>query len=251
MLLTGKTALVTGATSGIGAETARAFAREGATIVLTGRNSERGEQLLAELDAEAAFIRNELGTAPAADSLVSATLQRFGRLDVLVNNAGVVYHETVPDTSDAQWEETVATNVSAVFYLSRAAVREMIPAGGGVIVNVTSTLGLVAFERTAAYCASKAAVIQLTRAMAVDHAKDNVRINTVCPGSVDTPMLVGEAKAFGISAEEARRSWAAFSANGRLATAEDVADAIVFLASDRAKHIHGTSLVVDGGSSAS
>ena len=251
MVLAGKTALVTGATSGIGAETARVFAREGATIVLTGRNTERGERLLGELDTEAVFIRSELGTSSAADSLVSATLQRFGRLDVLVNNAGVVYHETVPDTSDAHWEETMATNVSAVFYLSRAAVREMIPAGGGIIVNVTSTLGLVGFERTAAYCASKAAVIQLTRAMAVDHAKDNVRINTVCPGSVDTPMLVGEAKAFGISAEEARRSWAAFSANGRLATAEDVADAIVFLASDRAKHIHGTSLVVDGGSSVS
>ena len=125
MGLAGKTALVTGATSGIGAETARAFAREGATVVLTGRSSERGERLLAELDTEATFIQSELGTSAAADSLVSATVLRFGRLDVLVNSAGVVYHETVPETSDAHWEETMAINVSAVFYLSRAAVREM------------------------------------------------------------------------------------------------------------------------------
>ena len=251
MGLMGKGVLVTGATSGIGSQCARAFAREGARLVLTGRSAERGEAIAAELaDGSAAFVRSELGTPAAADALVANCVERLGSLDVLVNSAGVIHHRNVPETSDEQWEETIAVNLSAVFYLSRAAVREMVPAGGGVIVNIASTWGIVAGENVAAYCASKGAVIALTRAMAADHARENVRVNAVCPGAVDTPMLVQEAEQVGMSAEQGRRVWAQDAPNRRLASAEEIADAVVFLASERARHIHGIALPVDGGATA-
>lgn len=250
MGLAGKAVLVTGATSGIGAQCARAFAREGAKLMLTGRNAERGEALAAELaggDASACFVPSELGGAGAADVLVAECAEKLGSLDVLVNSAGVIHHRNAPETSDEEWEETIAVNLSAVFYLSRAAVREMVPAGGGVIVNIASTWGIVAGERVAAYCASKGAVIALTRAMAVDHAREKVRVNAVCPGAVDTPMLVNEARQVGMAPDEGRRVWAADAPNRRLASPEEIADAVVFLASERARHIHGIALPVDGG----
>ena len=159
----------------------------------------------------------------------------------------MVYHHTVPNTSDEIWREPMSVNVDAVFYLSRAAVTRMIKQGGGIIVNVASTWGLVGAAQTAAYCASKGAVIQLTRAMAVDHAAANVRINVVCPGAVDTPMLIREAKAFGVEAEQGRSMWAMDAPDQKLATAHDIAQAVCFLASDGAQHIHGTALPVDGG----
>ena len=248
MSFEGKTVLITGATSGIGAQCARAFAREGARLVLSGRSTERGEAIAAELGGgNATFVRSDLGTAAAADALVAECVGQLGRLDVLVNSAGVIHHRNAAQTSDAQWEETIAVNLSAVFYLSRAALRVMVPAGGGSIVNVASTWGIVAGEGVAAYCASKGAVIALTRAMAADHARENVRVNAVCPGAVDTPMLVREAEQLGMSAEEGRRVWARDAPNRRLASAGEVADAVVFLASDRARHIHGVALPVDGG----
>lgn len=247
MLLEGKSALVTGATSGIGEATARAFADEGAQVILTGRNQERGAALKAELGESAFFLRAELGTADSANRLIEEATSRLGGLDILVNSAGVVYHHTVPNTTDDVWQETMSINVDAVFYLSRAAVIGMIERGGGVIVNVASNWGLVGAAQTAAYCASKGAVIQLTRAMAVDHAASNVRINAVCPGGVDTPMLAREAEAFGMSLEEGREMWAMDAPDQRLASAEDIADAVTFLASERAKHIHGAVLPVDGG----
>lgn len=250
MGLAGNAVLVTGATSGIGAQCARAFAREGAKLMLTGRNAERGEALAAELaggDASACFVPSELGSAGAADALIAECVGRLGSLDVLVNSAGVIHHRNAPETSDEEWEETIAVNLSAVFYLSRAAVREMVPAGGGVIVNIASTWGIVAGERVAAYCASKGAVIALTRAMAVDHAREKVRVNAVCPGAVDTPMLVNEARQVGMDPDEGRRVWAADAPNRRLASAEEIADAVMFLASERARHIHGIALPVDGG----
>ena len=247
MLLRDKSALITGATSGIGEATARMFVQEGARVVLTGRSQPRGDTLSAALGENADFVQTELGTAASANRLIDEAAKRLGGLDILVNSAGVVYHQTVPNTSDEIWQETMSINVDAVFYLSRAAVIGMIERGGGVIVNVASTWGLVGAAQTAAYCASKGAVIQLTRAMAVDHAVDNVRINAVCPGGVDTPMLAREAEAFGVDLEEGRQMWAKDAPDKKLATAEDIADAVTFLASSRAKHIHGAVLAVDGG----
>ena len=248
-MLNDRTILVTGATSGIGAATAQACARAGARVVLSGRNLEAGEVLLAELPGQGHhFVAADLRDRRQAQALISAVIDKAGRLDVLVNNAGVVHHATVVETSDADWDDTIAVNLSAVFYLCRAAIPPMIEQGGGVIVNIASTWGLVGAEQSAAYCASKGAVIQLTRSMAMDHARHNLRVNAVAPGAVDTPMLAAEAAAFGLDVEHCRKTWAEEAPARALATAGDVADAIVFLASDRSRHIHGTVLPVDGGS---
>ena len=248
-MLRGKIILVTGATSGIGAATALACAREGAALVLTGRNRDAADKLISKLPAgDHHFIEADLSDGEQAQGLVGKAVHRAGRLDGLINNAGVVHHATVPDTTDENWAETIAVNLSAVFYICRAAIPVFREQGGGVIVNVASTWGLVGAEQSAAYCASKGGVIQLTRSMAMDHARDNIRINAVAPGAVDTPMLAAEAAEFGLSAEEGRKLWAADAPNNSLASAEDIAEAIVFLASDRAKHIHGIALPVDGGS---
>lgn len=248
-MFSGKTILVTGATSGIGAATASAFAREGARVVLSGRNAAAGNTLRASLDGDGhLFMAADLGERNSARRLIGEVLRQVGTLDVLVNNAGVVHHSTVPQTSDSHWEETIAVNLNAVFYLCRAAIPAMIAAGGGAIVNVASTWGLVGAEQAAAYCASKGAVIQLTRSMAIDHARDGLRINAVAPGAVDTPMLEAEAAELGLNADQCREQWAAGTPDRSLASAADVADAILFLASERARHIHGSVLPVDGGS---
>ena len=248
-MLNGKIVLVTGATSGIGFATATACAREGASVIVSGRNRSAGEDLVSRLDGDShCFVAADLSVKKQAQSLIGDVLEKVGNLDILVNNAGVVHHATVPETSDEHWDDTLAVNLSAIFFLCRAAIPAMIEQGGGVIVNVASTWGLVGAENSAAYCASKGAVIQLTRCMAMDHARENVRINAVCPGAVDTPMLESEAVTFGLSADEGRKLWATDSATKTLASAEDIADAIVFLASERAKHIHGVALPVDGGS---
>lgn len=248
-MLSGKTILVTGATSGIGAETARTCAREGATVVLSGRNASAGTDLISKLPGkDHQFIATDLSDAAQAQELVGKVIDKTGKLDGLVNNAGVAHHATVPGTSDADWDDTIAVNLSAVFYMCRAAIPVMKNQGGGVIVNVASTWGLVGAEQSAAYCASKGGVIQLTRSMAMDHARDNVRINAVAPGAVDTPMLRAEAEEFGLSADEGCKLWARDAPNQSLASVEDIAEAVVFLASNKSKHIHGIVLPVDGGS---
>ena len=247
-MLNGKTILVTGATSGIGSATAEVCAQAGARIVASGRNTAAGDELLSRLEgSEHVFVTANLDDPDQAKSLFAKAMTLVENIDGLVNSAGVIHHANVPDTSDANWDDTIAVNLNAVFYLCRAAIPAMIEQGGGVIVNVASTWGLVGAEKSAAYCATKGAVIQLTRSMAIDHAEDNVRINAVAPGAVDTPMLAGEASEFGLSTEEANELWAADAPNRKLASATEVADAIVFLLSDRSKHIHGIALPVDGG----
>lgn len=244
-----KTAVVTGATSGIGSAIARCFAEAGARLVLSGRNRERGDAFAEELSrrgAEAVFVSGDLTDPAACARLVDATMDRLGRLDVLVNNAGVIHMADVVETTDAQWRETMAVNLDAVFFLCRAAVPAMRRGGGGAIVNISSDWAVVAARQAVAYCASKAAVLHLTRALALDHAQDNIRVNAVCPGDTDTPMfdagLDSEA-----DAAEARRLAGLAHPLGRIATPEEVARAVLFLASDAASFTTGTSLLVDGG----
>lgn len=243
-----KIALVTGATSGIGEEVVRVFVEQGSKVLATGRNEPQGERLVEELGAErCAFRSADLCQPGIADSLVDETVARFGALHVLVNSAGMIHHADALETSDDLWRRHMAINVDALFYLSRAAVRHMKAHGGGAIVNISSEWGLVGAERAVAYCASKGAVVQITRAMALDHAADGITVNAVCPGGVDTPMLAAEAKRFGMTADEARAQWSAASPNKRIATARDVAHAVLFLSSDAARHINGVALSVDGG----
>ena len=244
-----KTVLITGATSGIGQTSAELFALGGATVVAVGRNTSRGQALVERLEGSGhSFVPADLSGKNEAQSLVDKVTEVSGTVDILVNSAGVALHATVPETDDQIWENTMAVNLNAIFYLCRALIPKMIIKGGGVIVNVASTWGLAGAEKSAAYCASKGALIQLTRSMAIDHAKDNVRINAVCPGAVDSPMLAAESAAFGLSVSDGKALWASDAANNKLAMTEDIANAILFLASENASHIHGISLPVDGGS---
>jgi NAD(P)-dependent dehydrogenase (short-subunit alcohol dehydrogenase family) len=244
-MLAGKVTLITGATSGIGTATARLFAERGARLVLTGRNAGAGEALAAELGA--VFLAADLAAPGAPQRLVDWAVARHGRLDVLVNNAGILFQGDSQACTDAQWDAVLAVNVTAVFRVSRTAVMVMATQGGGAIVNVASDWGLVAAQQAIAYGTSKGAIVQLTRSMAADHARQGIRVNAVCPGDTDTPMLrllAGEDKEAGL------RAMAAAIPLGRIGQPRDSAAAIAFLASDDASFITGAMLPVDGGNSA-
>ncbi len=253
MDLEGKVVLVSGATSGIGAACARHFGAAGAHVVVAGRDRKRGRSVADAVEragGAATLLTGDLREPAVCARLVSDTVEALGRLDVLVNNAGVIHRASVDETSDQQWRETMAVNLDAVFQLSRAAVPVMKGQGGGAIVNVASDWALVGGPRAAAYCASKGAVLQLTRAMAVDHARDGIRVNVVCPGDTDTPMLEAEFRQRGLDREAGLGEAAAEIPLGRVATADDVARAVLFLASDAAAFITGAALPVDGGNTA-
>ena len=253
MQLKDKVVLVTGATSGIGAAIAEACAAAGATLMLTGRSAERGNHALKRAQsrgAQAQFLAGNLSEPHWPDAIVAETVRRCGRLDVLVNNAGIIYRGTVADCSDVEWDDIVAVNVTAVFRLSRAAVRRMREQGGVTIVNIASDWGLVGGRNAFAYCASKGAVVQMTRAMALDHAKDNIRVNCVCPGDVDTPMLASGIAKRGMTQEQGLKHLGAQVPLGRVARPEEIAKAVVFLASDDSSYMTGAMLAADGGNTA-
>ena len=241
-------ALVTGASSGIGAATAIAFAEAGWDVMAAGRDEGRLEEV-ADVSDSISTWSGELVEAEDCDELVADTIDEFGNIDCLVNCAGVIVRANAANTSDDDWRLTMGINLDAVFYLSRAALPCLVNTTGS-IVNVASDWGLKGGERAAAYCASKGAVVQLTRAMAIDHARDGLRINAVCPGDIDTPMLVNEAEDEGVDLNEHLAQAAEESPNGRIGTPEEVAALILFLASDAATHITGTAIPIDGGVSA-
>src|SRR5581483_828104 len=191
--LGGKAALITGATSGIGLAIAERFAAEHARLLLTGRNEAEGTKLAKRLNAH--FIAGDVTERGLADRLVEATVERYGRIDVLVNNAGIVHRGTALETSDDDFARIMAVNVEAVFRFSRAAIRPMVAqfemdGRGGAIVNIASDWAFVAGRAELAYCTSKGAVVQMTRALALDHARQGIRVNCVAPGDVETPMLL-------------------------------------------------------------
>lgn len=243
-MLNGKIALITGATAGIGAATARLFAARGARVLLTGRNEVSGGALAAELNGD--FLAADIAGPDTPARLTAWAKARHGRLDILVNNAGILFQGDAPQCTDEEWDRTMLVNVTSVFRLSRAVVGQMAEQGGGAIVNVASDWGLVAADKAVAYGTSKGAIIQLTRSMAKDHARQGVRVNAVCPGDTDTAMLRREA---GDSPARLAELAEAIPL-GRLGRPEDVAAAIAFLASDDAAFITGAALPVDGGNSA-
>ena len=245
----GKTALVTGATSGLGMAIAEAFASSGADVALAGRDPQRGAQLLERLRAlgrRVEFIPGDITDRIYCESLVGEAMSSFGRLDVVVNSAGVAYHATVDATTDEQWQNTFGVNVNGMFYVCRAAVPAL-RERGGVIVNIASDAALTGSRHLVAYCASKGAVLQMTRAMALDHAREGIRVIAICPGDVDTPMLRGEFRDLGLTAEEGLRQSAENVPLNRVCTPEEVADLVLYSASDSGRFMTGYPLVMDGG----
>jgi NAD(P)-dependent dehydrogenase (short-subunit alcohol dehydrogenase family) len=247
----GKVALVTGATSGIGQACAEVLTQAGAKVVVAGRDAGRGELVCASIrqaGGEAEFRSLDVTDARACDTAVTATLDRFGRLDILVNGAGISAGASVLETSDEDWIRVLDTNLSGVFYMSRATVPAMRGQGGGTIVNVASDWALFADGKAAAYCTSKGGVLMLTKAMALDHARQGIRVNCVCPAEIDTPMLTATAGAMGLDLEKARAHWGEALPIGRIGRPEEVAWAVLYLASDAAGFLTGVALPVDGGS---
>lgn len=240
--------LVTGGSSGIGAAVAIAFAEAGWDVMAAGRNEDRLAEV-ADVSDNIATWAGELVESEDCEELVGDTLDEFGGIDCLVNSAGILLRGDATETSDDDWRDTMTVNLDVPFYLSRAATPHLV-ATRGSIVNVASYWGLHAGERTVAYATSKGGLILLTKAMAKDLAEDGVRVNAVCPGGVDTPMLAGGAEEEELDVDEFLDLVAESSPNGRIATPEEVAALTLFLASDDASHITGTAIPIDGGLSA-
>src|ERR1017187_286684 len=249
MRLENKAALITGGTSSIGEATAVLFAKEGAKVAITGRNEKRGEavaeRILSE-GGEAIFIRADVRKAEECRHAVEETLRAFHHLDILFNNVGVFFPRTTVDCTEEEWDLQMDVNLKGTFLMSKAALPSMIEQRCGVIIHNSSGWGIAGGDAAVAYCASKGGVVLLTKAMAIDHGRQGVRVNCICPGDVDTPMLPEDARMRGLTWED----YLAGCANrpmGRIGTADEIAKAVLFLASDDSSFMTGAALVVDGG----
>ena len=248
-----KKVLVTGSTSGIGAATALAFAGAGADVMITGRDKARGEAVRAEAEragARAVFMAADIRNPRVCETVIAETHATLGGLDVLVNNAGVSYRCGALETSDEHWQAALDVNVNAVFFLSRAAGRLMRDQHGGAIVNNASELGLFTEPGKFSYCVTKAAVVQMTRNFALDLAPYGVRVNAVAPGDTRTPLRETRMTEMGMDLDRAFALMALRTPLGRVATPDEIARTILFLASDDASFVTGAILSVDGGTAA-
>jgi meso-butanediol dehydrogenase / (S,S)-butanediol dehydrogenase / diacetyl reductase len=245
MNFTGQVALITGAASGMGAATAREFAAAGAQVVIVDRNGPVAEQIAREIGAGAPIV-GDVRQSSFCNQAVQTALERHGRLDVLVNCAGIIVRASATGTNDEQWRDIMGVNLDGVFFMSRAAITPMKQQGSGAIINFGSIWGSVGGEGHVAYCATKGAVHQLTRAMALDHARDGIRINAVAPGEVDTPMLAS-GRPTPPSRAELDRMADEVVPMGRLAQPVEIARVVLFLASEAASYMTGAIVPVDAG----
>lgn len=251
MRLAHKVAIITGGTSGIGEATAELFAVEGAKVVITGRNAERGEAVVNTIaqHSEGMFLATDVSRSDDCRRAIDQTVAKFGRLDILFNNAGVFYAHDAIECTEQEWDEQIDVNLKGTFLMSKYALPHMIREGAGVIVNNSSGWGLVGGDKAVAYCAAKGGVVLLTKAMAIDHGRQGIRVNCICPGDVDTPMLPQDAKFRGLRWEE-YMAGAANRPMGRVGTPEEIAKVVLFLASDDSSFMTGAAVAVDGGGTA-
>jgi NAD(P)-dependent dehydrogenase (short-subunit alcohol dehydrogenase family) len=247
--LKNKVAIITGGASGIGRATAILFAQEGAAVVIVDINAEQGKTAVKEIEAaggKAIFISCNVTSADDCRGAVEETVATFGKLDILFNNAGIIRRADVISTTEDEWDRVMAVNVKSIFLMSKYAIPHMVKAGGGSIINTSSGWGMKGGGNAISYCASKGAVTNMTRGMAIDHGPQNIRVNSVCPGDTDTPMLRNEAKQLG-QAEDKFMSEAADRPLRRYAQPIEIAQSVLYLASDAASYVTGAALVVDGG----
>jgi len=254
--LTGKTAIVTGATSGIGRATALLFAEEGASLVLTGRRRERGKAVEAECrqrGARAVFVEADHTQSADCVRVVTSALREFHQIDILFNNAGIVTQGTAESASEADWAATLALNVTAVWRMCRLVIPEMRKVGGGVIVNNASDWAVVGGKGALPYAASKGAEESMTKSMALDHAHENIRVNAVCPGDTFVERWLEKGYFEGsspVTLEAAQAESAAYLPMKRFGRPEEIARAVLFLASEDSSFVTGHLLLVDGGNTA-
>ena len=251
--LNGRAAAVTGGASGIGEATARRLAEEGAHVAIADIDAERGCMVADEIRARggrAVFVETHTEREPECVRFIRSARDEFGRVDVLVNNAGMRLYQTVVDASEESWDAILAVNVKGYAFCAKAAIPLMRQGGGGSIVNVASIRSIVAGGNMVQYDTTKAAVAGLTRAMAQDHAADGIRVNAVCPGPIFTRFHERRAEAAGRTHDDFRTEFGRGTMLGRPGTPGEVAACILFLASDDASYVTGASLYVDGGHTA-
>jgi NAD(P)-dependent dehydrogenase (short-subunit alcohol dehydrogenase family) len=250
--LEGKVALITGAASGIGRGIALRLAEMGAATTLFDIDREKGAVVAEEIarkGTQSHLICGDVRSSEDCKRAVQETIQKFGKIDILCNNAGIAIRKSVDALSEEEWDRAIDVTLKSVFLLSREVIPHMIRSGAGAIINTGSGWGLKGGAQAASYCAAKGGLVNLTRAMAIDYGKHNIRVNCVCPGDVDTPMLRSECAQLGESPDAFMKE-AAARPIARVGTPEDVANAVLFLASPMSAWVTGTTLVVDGGGTA-
>jgi NAD(P)-dependent dehydrogenase (short-subunit alcohol dehydrogenase family) len=247
--LDSKVAVITGGASGIGRATSLLFAQQGATVIVVDVNDVAGAEVVQQISASGGkgiMLKADVTRAHDCQRAVDSAIAAFGTIDVLFNNAGIIRRATVVDLSEQDWDQVMEVNVKSIFLMSRLVIPVMIRGGGGSIINTASGWGLTGGAKAAVYCASKGAVVLLSKAMAVDHGPQKIRVNCLCPGDTDTAMLRSEARQLG-EAQDRFLAEAARRPLGRIGTPEEIAQAAWYLASDASSFVTGTALVVDGG----
>jgi len=254
----GKVAVVTGAARGLGRAQAVLLAREGAKVVATDINETPGKKVAEEIvreGGEGIFLEHDVRSEQSWEKVIQKTLSEYGKLDVLVNNAGVIHHHTIEDISLEKWRWVLSVNLEGVFLGTKYAIGAMKQSGGGSIINISSIAGLVGMPDTSSYVASKGAVRLFTKSTALECSKAkldyNIRVNSIHPGFIYTEMVDGiiktDAEKFGMTIEEVKKFYADLTMMGRFGAPEDVAYGVLYLASDESKYVTGAELVIDGG----
>ena len=249
----GKVVIITGGALGIGQATAWEFAKEGAKVAIADVNREAGEATVAQVErlgGEGLMLQADVSDSSECRRVVEATVGRFGGVDILFNNVGIQPPESyvnVEDTPEEMWDRIIGVNLKSCFLMSKYAIPEMRKRGGGVIISTASVQGLQSQPLVPPYAASKGGILALTRQMSLDYAKDNIRVLAVCPGSIDTPMLRAAAGVAGGDPDEVVSQWGAAHPIGRVGTGQDIANAVLFLSSEKASFMTGEHVNVDGG----